>query len=53
MDNRCALHGAQPYNYDEPRVMRHTRVAGDPASELVTIGRDERAADFIPLAANI
>jgi len=52
-DNRCALHAAQPYNYDEPRVMRHTRVAGDPASELVTIGRDERAADFIPAASKI
>ena len=52
-DNRCALHAAQPYNYDEPRVMRHTRVAGDPASELVTTSRDERAADFIPSASNI
>ena len=52
-DNRCALHAAQPYNYDEPRVMRHTRVAGDPASELVTTGRDERAADFIPAASNM
>ena len=52
-DNRCALHAAQPYNYDEPRVMRHTRVAGDPASELVTTGRDERAGDFIPAASNM
>ena len=52
-DNRCALHAAQPYNYDEPRVMRHTRVAGDPASELVATGHDERAADFIPSASNI
>ena len=52
-DNRCALHAAQPYNYDEPRVMRHTRVAGDPASELVTTGRDEQAAAFIPAASNM
>ena len=52
-DNRCALHAAQPYNFDEPRVLRHTRVAGDPASELVTTGRDELAADFIPSVSNL
>ena len=33
--------------------MRHTRAAGDPASELVTTGRDERAADFIPAASKM
>jgi alpha-ketoglutarate-dependent taurine dioxygenase len=32
-DNRCVLHRARPYDYREPRVMRHTRVAGDPATE--------------------
>lgn len=32
-DNRCVLHRAHPYDYREIRVMRHTRVAGDPASE--------------------
>lgn len=33
-DNRCVLHRARPYDRDEPRTMHHTRVSGDPASEL-------------------
>lgn len=33
-DNRCALHRARPYDHSEARVMRHTRVAGDGATEL-------------------
>ena len=33
-DNRCVLHRARPYDYRQPRVMVHTRVAGDPATEL-------------------
>jgi alpha-ketoglutarate-dependent taurine dioxygenase len=32
-DNRCVLHRARPFDHAEPRVMRHVRVAGDPASE--------------------
>ncbi len=32
-DNRCVLHRARPYDHGEVRVMVHTRVAGDPASE--------------------
>lgn len=33
-DNRCLLHRACPYDYTQLRVMKHTRIAGDPASEL-------------------
>jgi alpha-ketoglutarate-dependent taurine dioxygenase len=33
-DNRCLLHRSRPWNMDEPRVMWHSRIAGDPASEL-------------------
>ena len=51
-DNRCVLHRAMPYDYSEPRVLRHVRVAGDPASELVETGQDERADAFEPAAAN-
>lgn len=51
-DNRCVLHRARPYDYNAVRVMRHTRVAGDPATELAPTERDERAADFQPSAAN-
>jgi alpha-ketoglutarate-dependent taurine dioxygenase len=32
-DNRCVLHRARPYDHGEPRVMKHTRVAGDQATE--------------------
>ena len=51
-DNRCVLHRARPYDYSEARVLRHTRVAGDPASELATTGHDERASGFEPTASN-
>lgn len=32
-DNRCVLHRACEWDLSEPRVMRHTRIAGDPATE--------------------
>jgi alpha-ketoglutarate-dependent taurine dioxygenase len=32
-DNRCALHRARPWDHREARVMQHTRIAGDPATE--------------------
>jgi len=51
-DNRCVLHRARPYDYREPRVMRHTRVAGDPATELAPTHRDDRAAAFEPSTSN-
>jgi alpha-ketoglutarate-dependent taurine dioxygenase len=36
-DNRCVLHRARPYDHGEPRVMHHTRVAGDPATESAPV----------------
>lgn len=30
-DNRCVLHRARPWDYTEPRVMWHTRIAGEVA----------------------
>ena len=51
-DNRCVLHRARPYNYSEVRVMRHTRVAGDPATELAPTDRDERARAYEPSTSN-
>lgn len=45
-DNRCVLHRAYPYDYEEARVLRHTRIAGEPESELVPTGRDELAGGF-------
>ncbi len=32
-DNRCILHRARPYDHSEERVLMHTRVKGDPATE--------------------
>lgn len=32
-DNRCLMHRACPWDMRQPRVMYHSRIAGDPASE--------------------
>jgi alpha-ketoglutarate-dependent taurine dioxygenase len=32
-DNRCLLHRGRAWDMREPRVMLHSRIAGDPASE--------------------
>jgi alpha-ketoglutarate-dependent taurine dioxygenase len=32
-DNRCVLHRARPYDPGVSRVLHHTRIAGDPATE--------------------
>jgi len=41
-DNRCVLHRARPFDHREPRVMKHTRVSGEPTSELA-VQRDRIA----------
>jgi len=33
-DNRCLMHRACPWDMTEPRVMFHSRIAGDPVSEF-------------------
>lgn len=37
-DNRRLLHQATPWPFDQPRVMWHTRIAGDPATEAALAG---------------
>jgi alpha-ketoglutarate-dependent taurine dioxygenase len=37
-DNRCLLHQATPFDMTQPRVMWHTRIAGDPVSEAAVVG---------------
>lgn len=32
-DNRCLMHQATPWPMEQPRVMWHSRIAGDPVSE--------------------
>jgi len=51
-DNRCLLHRARPYDTSLPRVLRHTRIAGDPATELAPTAPDARASGYIPTASN-
>jgi alpha-ketoglutarate-dependent taurine dioxygenase len=38
-DNRCLLHRAGEWDLSEPRVMRHTRIAGDPITEAALAHR--------------
>ena len=32
-DNRCLMHRATPWDMNQPRIMWHSRIAGDPVSE--------------------
>ena len=50
-DNRCVLHRARPYDYREIRVLRHTRIAGDPRTESAPTVADERASGFEAMAS--
>jgi len=52
-DNRCLMHRARPYDRNQPRVLRGTRIAGDPATELAPTFADERAAAFKPTTSNL
>lgn len=36
-DNRCVLHRVLPWDLGQARTMVHTRIAGDPATELVPV----------------
>ena len=47
-DNRRVMHRVQPYDYSQPRTMRHTRVAGDVLTEWAPTVRDERADSYSP-----
>ena len=51
-DNRCLKHRACPYDTTQPRVLRGTRIAGDPESELAPTFADERAEGFRPTTSN-
>lgn len=51
-DNRCLMHRARPYDTNHPRVLRGTRIAGEPETELAPTFADERADGFHPSASN-
>lgn len=46
-DNRCVMHRVRPYDYTKPRIMRHTRIAGDPATESAPLHPDQFAIKFV------
>lgn len=52
-DNRCVLHRARPYDYTRPRILRHTRIAGDPVSELAGTLPDIRASKYEPTSEGV
>jgi len=52
-DNRCMMHRARPYDASYPRVLRGTRIAGDPATELAPTFEDDRAGAFKPSSSNV
>jgi alpha-ketoglutarate-dependent taurine dioxygenase len=52
-DNRCLMHRARPYDVNYPRVLRGSRISGDPATELAPTVADERASAFKPSASNV
>ena len=41
-DNRRLMHRGTPFDMTEPRIMWHTRIAGDPATELADNHQDSR-----------
>jgi len=52
-DNRCVLHRARPYDPNHARVLRASRISGDPATELAPTFWDARASGFRPSSSNV
>ena len=46
-DNRCAMHRVTPYDFSKTRIVRHTRVSGDVASESADTNPDEQPPYFV------
>ncbi len=51
-DNRCVMHRARPYDPRQARVLRGTRISGDPATELAPTFADPRAAAYVASSSN-
>jgi alpha-ketoglutarate-dependent taurine dioxygenase len=47
-DNRCLMHRARPYDTSCARVLRGTRISGEPETELAPTFADKRADGFQP-----
>ena len=51
-DNRCVMHRARPYDTKHTRILRASRIAGEPESELAPTFADPRAEAFNPSTSN-
>ena len=52
-DNRCVFHRARPYDPNHTRVLRASRISGEPESELAPTFADPRADAYRPSDHNI
>ncbi len=51
-DNRRMMHRARPYDTSHPRVLRASRISGEPESELAPTFVDPMAEAFHPTSSN-
>jgi alpha-ketoglutarate-dependent taurine dioxygenase len=51
-DNRCLMHRARPFDTNFPRIMRASRISGEPESEFASASADPRADGFRPTTSN-
>jgi alpha-ketoglutarate-dependent taurine dioxygenase len=51
-DNRCLMHRARPFDMRFPRVLRASRISGDPKSELASTVADPRADGYRATTSN-
>ena len=51
-DNRCVMHRARPYDPNHTRILRASRISGEPESELAPTFADPRAEAFHPSSTN-
>jgi alpha-ketoglutarate-dependent taurine dioxygenase len=51
-DNRCLMHRARPFDMSFPRVLRASRISGEPESELASASADPQAETYRPTTSN-
>ena len=51
-DNRCLMHRARPFDMRFPRVLRASRISGDPRTELAPAVADPRADGYRTTTSN-
>lgn len=51
-DNRCLMHRARPFDMSSPRLLRASRISGEPQSELAPTVADPRADGYRATTSN-